>query len=429
MDTITAQALIRFGLGRRGGEKLPADPHGWLAGQVNGVDPARFEGLPTTAQGLLARRDDLKDRPQPLESQSAQFFILDTDAQLAEALTTAAPFRERLVRFWANHFTVSRRNGTVAAITGSYVREAIRPHVTGSFHEMLLAVMRHPAMLLYLDNSFSTGPHSRVGLRRGAGLNENLARESLELHTVSPAAGYTQADVTSYAAILTGWSYRVDDTPGFMFRPALHEPGAKTLMGRSFPEGEEGGLEALAFLATHPATHRHLATKLVRHFVADDPPPAAVARIEGVLRDTSGDLGAASLALITLREAWQPLAKLRSPEDYALAVLRAVDLPDTARPSLLGAVSALGQPPFAAAFPIGWPDTAAEWAGPEAIMRRVDWAYSFAGRAERGPPAEELAAATLGPLLRPATLQAVQHAGSRREALALLFSAPEFQRR
>ena len=430
MDTRSAQALIRFGLGRRGSEAPPADPRQWLAGQIRSPDPARFAGLPTTAQGLLAWRRDREAKPLPQQSETAQLYRLEANAQLMEAVETVAPYRERLVRFWSNHFTVSRRRGEVAGIAGAFVREAIRPHVTGRFHDMLVAVMQHPAMLIYLDNPRSAGPHSELGTRRHLGLNENLARESLELHTVSPAAGYTQADVTSYAAVLTGWSLDMAaDSPGFMFRPNMHEPGPKALLGESFPEGEQGGLDALAFLAAHPATHRHLATKLVRHFVADDPPPAAVTRIEAVLRDTGGDLGAASLELIALPDAWRPLAKLRSPEDYMLAVLRATDLPDGNRPNPLGIAYGLGQAPWAAEFPIGWPDTAAEWAGPEMMMRRIDWAYSFSGRAQQAVAPEQVADAALGPLLRPATLQAIQHAGSRRDALTLLFSAPEFQRR
>ncbi len=231
-----------------------------------------------------------------------QLFKGEVDALVAYALTTPTPFRERLVWFWANHFTVSLRGGRTAALGGDYVRTAIRPHVTGRFADMLLAVMRHPAMLTYLDNAGSFGPGSPAGLQRNKGLNENLARESLELHTVSPAAGYTQADVTSYARILTGWSVAngEKEPAGFRFRPHMHEPGEQTLMGRIMPAGEEGGVAALALLANHPATHRHLAAKLVQHFVADDPAPADVRRVEGVLRDTGGDLGQAALALVAL---------------------------------------------------------------------------------------------------------------------------------
>ncbi len=207
------------------------------------------------------------------------------------ALATDAPFRERLVWFWANHFTVSLRAGRIAALAGDYLRSAIRPHVTGRFGDMLLAVMRHPAMLIYLDNAGSFGPDSAAGLRQGKGLNENLARECLELHTVSPAAGYTQADVTSFARLLTGWSVANGDRS----RPASASGPCTSRASRrcwaAVPGRRGGRASALAFLADHPATHRHLATKLVQHFVADDPPPADGQRIEGVLRDTRGDLG------------------------------------------------------------------------------------------------------------------------------------------
>jgi uncharacterized protein (DUF1800 family) len=428
MDTRIAQAMIRFGLGCRRSEPLPNDPAAWLAGQVHAPDPARFDGLPDTADGLAALREDRKNKPAPGASLSLGMFRADGKAQMEEVVQTPSPFRERLVWFWANHFTVSRRQGGVTAIAGPFVREAIRPHVFGHFHDMLLAVMRHPAMLLYLDNAVSAGPGSIAGQRRHIGLNENLARESLELHTVSPASGYTQADVTRYAAILTGWSIDLQgNPPGFLFRPRLHEPGAKTLMGHSFPEGEEGGLQALAFLARHPATHRHLATKLVTHFVADSPMPEAVSRIEAVLRDTDGDLGAASLALIERPEAWTPLTKLRSPQDLMFATLRAADLPADVPFNGIGVLAVLGQPLWLAPFPIGWSDRAADWAGPEAILRRVDWTYGFSGRLGGMDPME-VADASLGPLLRPATRDAIRHAGSRRDAFTMLFSSPEFQR-
>ena len=236
--------------------------------------------------------------------------------------------------------------------------------------------------------------------------------------------------MTEFARILTGWSVEMDRLyPGYVFRPGTAEPGAKTLMGRKFGPGEAGGIAALEFLARHPATHRHLATKLVRHFVADDPPPDAVRTIEGVLRDTDGDLGAASAALVALPAAWEaPLAKLRSPFEYAVAACRALDLPADKGPPLQGALQALGQPVWNAPLPNGWPDTAAEWAAPEAMMRRIDWAHALSGRAGDADPAA-VADAALGPLLHARTRQAMRGAGSRRDALTLLLTSPEFQRR
>ena len=429
MDTHAAQALIRFGLGRRGQEPLPADPAAWLRGQLAGADPG--PPGPTVADGFAAIRQEREDKPAPgTPNPIGTLFKGEVDALVGNALATATPFRERLVWFWANHFTVSLRNGRTGAFGGDFVRTAIRPNVTGRFGDMLLAAMRHPAMLMYLDNAGSVGPNSPVGLRSGKGLNENLARECLELHTVSPASGYTQADVTSFARVITGWSVANGETEaaGFRFRPMIHEPGEQTVLGRTVPAGEQGGVAALAFLATHPATFRHLATKLVQHFVADTPPPAAITRIAAVLHDTGGDLGQAAAALVGLPEAWQPLAKLRTPQDYVLAVMRAADLPDGHRPDGAAIMRGLGQPVFGAPFPIGWPDRAVDWAGPEAMMRRVDWAYGVSGRAAALDPAA-VAEASLGPLLTDATAAAIHRAGSRRDGLTLLFTSPEFQRR
>ncbi|MBO0710633.1 MAG: DUF1800 domain-containing protein, partial [Acetobacteraceae bacterium] len=360
MDARAAHSLIRFGLGRKGTEPVPADPQSWLAEQLLQPDPTRFDPAPSTARGLTALRDDRRNKPPPGQSRSRETFRADAAAELRNALTTAVPFRERLVWFWTNHFAVSLRRPASAPLIGAFIEEAIRPHITARFGQMLLAVIRHPAMLLYLDNARSVGPDSPAGLRTGRGLNENLARECLELHTVTQAGGYTQADVTSFARVLTGWSIDLkDDPPGFRFRPGAHEPGEQTVLGRTYPAGEQGGVEALAFLAAHPATHRGLAVKLARHFIADDPPPIAVHRIEAALRDTSGDLGAAALAITRLDDAWKPLAKFRTPTDFVIASLRAFNLPEERWPNLPGVRGGLGQPLWAAPLPNGWSDRAA----------------------------------------------------------------------
>ena len=430
MDLNTAQALIRFGLGRRGEEPLPTDPVAWLQAQVEADDTALSgQGLPTSADGLTVLREQNRLPLPPGTSLVGPVFQMDAKAQTELLLTTDAPFRERLVWFWANHFTVSVRQGQTNAVVGPFVREAIRPYVNGPFFGMLLAVMRHPAMLMYLDNIGSAGPDSPVGKAQHRGLNENLARECLELHTLGVDGGYTQADVTEFAKVLSGWSIDMERLyPGFLFRPATHEPGAKTVIGHRIPPGEAGGVVALEMLAHHPATYRHLATRLVRHFVADAPSPAAVAAIEGVLHDTDGDLGAASIALLHLPDAWTPLTKLRTPLDFSVAALRALDLPADKQVPLGGVLGTLGQPLWTAPLPNGWSDAATDWAGPEAAMRRIDWIYGVAARAgDRDPVA--IADAALGPLLAPRTRDALHGAGSRRDALTLLLSSPEFQRR
>ncbi len=462
MDNAAFVAVARFGLGRNPQEQLPHDPRAWLRAQLDGPDTTPADGLPDTAAGLLLVQAQVAGLMQgnqgananpgnmgpgsmaaagmgalgpakamePMKAHPVGALVQrESRALLDRALVTDTPYRERLVWFWANHFTIAARSLVASACGGAYIREAIRPHVTGRFADMLLAVMRHPAMLNYLNQAQSAGPDSPAGQRRHLGLNENLARECLELHTVSPASGYTQADVTNFARVLTGWSIEAKQPPlGFRFRPGMHEPGEIEVMGRIWPSGEEGGVALLGWLGTHPATYHHLADKLCRHFVADEPPRGEVARIEAVLRDTQGDLGAAAAALIELPGAWQPAAKLRTPQDYVVACLRALGAqPDTV-PEVAHMVGGLGEPLFHAPFPIGWPDRAADWSGPEAMLQRVDFAYGVAGRHASVDP-EQLAQATLGPLLSATTLAQIRSAGSRRDGLTLLLSSPEFQRR
>jgi uncharacterized protein (DUF1800 family) len=440
MDINAAIAFNRFGLGRRRNEPVPADPRAWLRAQIDSPDPTPTAGGMPSAQALglvwaateagkAAAMVDGQKMKTPEQMALNEFQKAEIAALLANAIETPAGFRERLVWFWTNHFTIAAKGRPAAACAGAYVREAIRPNVTGRFRDMLQAVMRHPAMLSYLDNAGSVGPDSVVGERRHAGLNENLARECLELHTVTPAAGYTQEDVTSFARILTGYSIEMREEPrGFRWRPLSHEPGQQTVMGHTWPDGEEGVVAILNWLADHPSTQRHLAEKLVRHFVSDDPSPHDVARIEAVLHNTDGDLAETSKALIDLPSAWAPLTKLRSPQDYVVATMRAVGANPAMEPHLQGMVAHLGQPVFGAPFPIGWPDRGADWAGPEALLQRVDFAYQFAARVTDQEPAA-VGEHILGPLLSAETLTEIRRAGSRQDGLTLLLSAPEFQRR
>lgn len=436
MDARSAVAAIRFGLGPRPDQPMPSDPREWLLAQL-GADapptacPNGWDAPPTAADGLAAARADRDDPPAPpAPDRRAALFRAEQNAFMAGRIASAAPFRERLAAFWFNHLTVSRREGAVAPLAGAYLREAIRPHVLGPFADMLGAAVRHPAMLFYLSQASSVGPDSAAGRRTGRGLNENLAREVLELHTLSPAAGYGQEDVTALARLLTGMGVEAARDPlGFTFRPAAHQPGPHRLLGRDFPEGEAGIALALRFLAEHPATHRHLATKLARHFVADDPPPAAVAALEAVLRDTGGDLGAAARALVDLPQAWEPpLSKLRDPADHLTAALRLLGADAEHGATAASLCATLGQPVFNAPAPIGWPDRAEAWAHPEGALRRLDAAHGISGRFGRVDARDALELA-LGPLARPETRDAVRGAGSNRDALTLLLGSPEFARR
>jgi len=449
MNTASAQAAIRFGLGNIPGQVADADPRGALKAQLAGPDPAQaagaFDGLAAGVDAVDAIRADAMERHAlmvantPLQgnfvSQAHALYYADVVAQMGWASTTNASFRERLVWFWTNHFTVSILQGETASLVGTMIREAIRPHVNGNFTDMVLAVERHPAMLRYLANENSIGPDSVAGIKTARGLNENLGRECMELHTVGLKAGYTQADVTNMAKILTGWSVAPSDgggdATGFKYKPNTHEPGPQIVLGRSFDGGEQAGIDALTFLSRYPTTYQLLAEKLVTHFVADTPPPKAVTHIANVLRDTGGDLGAASAALVDIPEAWKPLTKLKTPLEYMVSAVRAAPPADGQPPvDYIGTLNQLGQPLWGAPLPNGWPDQAASWDGSGAIMARINWAFTYAGRfSDGGVQPSDIAGVALGGLLRPATAQAVASAGSRREAVTMLFTAPEFQRR
>lgn len=358
-------------------------------------------------------------------------------ARVKLALEAETGFGERLVQFWSNHFCIGATKSNMTRImAGAYEREVIRPHVFGRFEDMLLAAESHPAMLDFLDNRLSIGPASPAGKRRGRGLNENLAREILELHTLGVSGGYAQVDVTNLARIITGWTVvgreAVLGFPGsFAFNAGLHEPGAPELLGKPYGQpGKEKGLAALTDLARHPATADFIAIKLVRHFVADDPPPALVRDLSAVFRKTEGNLAAVSRALIESDAAWsaEP-TKIRSPQEFLLAAFRALGRKAEFGP-IAGPLGTMGQPFWQPSGPNGYPDGNEAWASPEGIKTRIDVAAGW-GRQAAGsvPDPRALTEDILGPLLSPETRAAVARADSKPQALALLLMSPEFQRR
>lgn len=465
-----AVAAHRFGLGEPSLAAVDADPPAWLRRQIGPADPQQGHALPTTAQALQAhaefqrqqreRRRAAADRgPEPAGRSDEQRFGEhfrrlvqgDVRARLATAATTQRPFAERLALFWSNHFTVSMLKPGVRGLVGSYEREAIRPHVAGRFEALLGAAVRHPAMLRYLDNDRSAGPGSRVARfmqrrrdPRVTGLNENLAREVLELHTLGVAGGgqayggwggYTQADVTEFARVLTGW--RVDPreldrgaTPGG-FDARWHEPGTKTVLGRRHGEGPQALDAVLAQLAHHPSTARFLAYKLARHFVADQPPPALVATLAERYQDSGGELAAVYAALLDSPLAWlPPPTKLKTPEEFVVSTVRLLGLGAQAFERAPDAgIGTLGQAVHAAPSPAGWADAAEEWLGPDAVWKRIEWAARVADRTGRRLDARALADSALGPRLGEASAQQIRRAADAPQALALLLLAPEFQRR
>ncbi|MDX8506620.1 DUF1800 domain-containing protein [Mesorhizobium captivum] len=465
-------ALNRFGHGARRGDhlvKIAADARGYLKAELEQQDIALVSAGDSKNAGLLdstaaiqasmaaaaerkAAREaasamqpaadtadsstDAKAKPAvpPIE---ADIYRDEAQARFDKALNADPGFVERLVGFWSNHFCVSvAKAQIVRASAGAFEREAIRPFVLGRFADMLLAVEHHPAMLFFLDNRQSIGPDSRAGKRRGRGLNENLAREILELHTLGVGSGYAQADVTSFAGMLTGWTMagrkgRLGEPGSFVFNANAHQPGKATLLGTTYPAGGMGQAEAaLNDIARHPATAQHIATKLARHFIADDPPPAAVDRLAEVFTRTDGDLRAMALALIDLPEAWSmPLTKLRSPFDYVVALRRPVGSAGNEPQRTLRWLRALGEPLWQPPGPNGFPDGSDNWSSAEGLKTRLDIAWQAAKQADDIGNPDQLLDALVGASASAETREAIARAESKQQGLALLLMAPEFQRR
>ena len=488
MDYTTA--ANRFGLGARPDDPRPADVVRGLLVQFDRyeVQPAAFASAPTraTVAGELAayleqtrayrqqvgpkadRATEMAmgangapsgetvqqalraSRKYAAETARGEYIAL-VGARANAALNSAAPFVERMVHFWANHFAISIDKLPVIGMGGLLEVEAIRPHVLGKFADMLLAVEQHPAMLLYLDQAQSVGPNSRVGTavaargQRKIGLNENLAREIMELHTLGVRTGYTQADVTEFARAMTGWTVAGitrgpmarfaggGRQPGaFVFAAPLHEPGARMIMGRRYAEsGEEQARAVLSDLATNPATATHIATKLARHFTSDVPPPALVRRLSDAFIKTGGDLPALYHILIAAPEvSTAGTGKFKAPWDWSISALRAVGTRQVEGQAMAGLMTQLGQPVWRPGSPAGFDDFDASWAGPDALMRRVEAASRMATRVGgTAVDVRKLATSVLPDGGRAATLAAIARAESPVEGLSLMLVSPEFMRR
>jgi uncharacterized protein (DUF1800 family) len=459
-------ALQRFGLGARPGDldRVQRDPVGALQAEIN--QPRAIvvskSGLLSTSEAINAseeykieRRKRLAAEPNPAEDAAAmsasplrrkgmmeqqsgiasrEIYRDEVAARYEAAQKAECGFAERLVWFWSNHFAISAAKGArLRATAGAFEREAIRPHVFGRFADMLLAVEQHPSMIMFLDNHLSIGPNSSAGSRRGRGLNENLAREILELHTLGVNGGYTQADVLALAKIITGWTIgeKHDGRRGiFDFNPHRHEPGVHKVLTRSYAQaGVQQGQAVLADLARHPSTARLIATKLVRHFVADQPPADLVEHLAKTFEATDGNLAKVSRALVEAPAAWDaPATKLRSPQELLAAMLRATNI-SLEGPQLVRLLMTLGHQPWSPGGPDGFPDTAAYWLSASGIRARLDVASVVARRADANSDPTMLVGQTLGPISSKETRSAIASADSRAQGLAILFASPEFQRR
>ncbi len=447
-------AAIRFGFGLPPPPGAPGTPAGMLdllSGPDLAIEAHPGPRLPETLNAIFgaaqARRALVRspDDPGLAEARRETHRVLRVMTErglrvsLARALDSPDGLRERLVRFWADHFTTRPKVAIDGPLPFTLAEEAIRPHLNGSFAQMLTAATLHPAMLVFLDQTSSIGPNSRLGQRRRRGLNENLARELIELHTLGVGAGYTQADVRELAELLTGLS--VDPEQGTVFRADWAEPGAETVLGRSYGgEGVEPVLEVLADLAARPETARHIARKLAVHFVADEPDPGLVAAIEVRFLETGGDLPQVHAVLVEHPAAWAPdLAKVRQPFDLVAAGLRALGIggaqvtdlsPRLLRQRILGAMAAMGQPWQTPQGPDGWPEAAEAWITPQLLAARIQWAMEAPGALlRRLPDPADFARRALGPLAEGPVLWAVERAETQAEAVGLVLASPAFNRR
>lgn len=458
-DAVTA--LRRFGLGARPGEikTIAGDPRGHLLQQLGQFDPRRPEapGLRPSFAGFEALQMEQREKKQRVQEMARQMQAMPADMaaktasmqpwpdvvretfqaeqshRFQRACQASDAFIERLTAFWSDHFCISAdKSGPVRVMTGAYEREAIRPRILGRFHDMLVASAMHPAMIIYLDNQQSIGPGSRAG-GKGRGLNENLAREVMELHTLGVDGGYTQEDVTNFARILTGWTVggieNAATTPGrFFFAPARHEPGDLTVLGKIYKdEGQLSGQRVLEDLAQHPSTARHIARKLARHFVGETAPAALVERLQQTFTRTDGDLKSVTQALVQSPEAWSaPPAKLLPPIDLVVATCRALAIEPKEAPRF---TTQLGQPLWRPPSPKGWPDEDNAWTAPSAMRERLRIAELAARQVPKSLDPRQVADDLFGDALSPHTRTAVARAEVREQGFELLIMSPEFQRR
>lgn len=437
-------AAIRFGYGFRPGEPAPRNAAELYAQFEGGARQAPIfapVGFPAIQAALQAVREGRTGRGDATAGEAANAWLLDLrrrsgEARLSQAVRSPFGFHERLCAFWANHFTVAAEQQIVQLTATLFEREAIRPHVTGRFGDMLRAVVTHPAMLAYLNQ------HSSVAMRHGRpdprGVNENFARELLELHSLGVDGGYDQADVRSLAELMAGFTF---DEKGFVFDHGRADRRAKRILGKVYggPVTPHRVFAVIDDLAVHPDTARTIARKLATHFVADNPPTALVAHLEAAFLRSGGDLAVVHRALVEHPDAWANFpGKVKTPIELVLSTIRALDLPTEAFPSArypaghptyVTGPSQMGQVPFRPPGPDGWPDRAEDWITPQGLAARIAWARNCVRSFGNGRDPRRFAADALADLASDETRFAVSAAETVQDGLLLAIASPEFNRR
>jgi uncharacterized protein (DUF1800 family) len=371
-------------------------------------------------------------------------------ARLARSVADPWQLQEALVEFWFNHFNVYEHKGMSRIWVGAYEDEAIRPYTLGRFSDLLLATAKHPVMLLYLDNARNVSPFDAPapgpkGNAKSTGINENYAREVMELHTLGVDGGYTQSDIVALAHIMTGWGVahheHGEDGIGFRFLPQRHDPSSQTLLGRKFSGGQEEGEAALLMLAQHPSTAKHISSKLAQYFVADQPPPELVSQMAAEFQRTDGDLRAVTKLMLTSKAFRDPqnfAGKFKTPYQYVVSAARVTDYDIRDVLPLTAALKVLGQPLYDCVTPDGYACTENAWLDPDAMMRRINFAVAFGGgkfatshqtdqTGTAVPLDGDKLVATLGPELSAKTRAALAKTAKAQWASAIIGS-PEFMR-
>lgn len=421
---------------------MARDPASYPAIAADAPEPGR---LLTTAAAVaeLRRAGAVKRRRKSGDSGGADAqkqyqrdYQENLEGELAHRLLAAVraedPFQEYLLRFWSNHFAVSADKGKLGWLMGPYEREALRPRLQGRFADLVLAAVTHPAMLVYLDNVQSVGPRSPQGQRKKRGLNENLARELLELHTMGVRSGYTQQDIVELAKVLSGWTiHRAGDGWTSGFDATAHEPGGKRILGRDYADAGAGELpRVVGDLARQPATARFVAGKLARHFLADDPPDAAVQRLEAAWTRSGGELAAVHEELRrALADRQRASLKLKLPEELVIDALRALPQLRVNSRMAHGAARDMGQAVWSPGSPAGWSARSADWLGPDAMWKRLEWATQWGDRLRGEVDVRAVAERLYGARLGEETSRQLALADSPQQAVALFLASPEFQRR
>ena len=438
-------AVNRFGLGARGNELSDAkhDPEQWLLRQlVNPVfDPTL--GNTESAFNVISEIKEFKRKRQQGESNAKpnaklpsrlyqQRLLKDS---LNFAVQTDTPLSMRILDFFSNHFSVSASSQSMKVLSPILEREAIAPNLFGQFEDLLIAVEQHPAMIFYLNNERSAGPNSQRGNKK-RGLNENLAREILELHTLGVDGGYRLQDITELALAISGWSITNENDVGrvgFKFRNKSHEPGERNILGTSYAEaGLTQGHAVLRDLARHKKTAQFVSHKLAQHLIADEPPKELVAAMIDSWIRTDGNIKAVISTLVKNPLSWDSRAqKFKTPREFVVSTFRAVNNAQIIDQSLLNiglrGLGLMGQTPFDAGSPAGYSQLNRAWTGSNALMKRIDWVNLVSKRVRETP--QPIVNRIFDSHLSPLTVKLVAGAESRAQGLALLLLSPEFQRR